>query len=155
MAGGGGTRESASRVRMGPMDSSRVCGRPGANARAVREPTHCHWPVPEPAFWSPRRCTLSLCVDRQQSHSVLEKEASVSCPPSSKRRDGHPHGSFVGHPNLQATGPGRPTARPRAPAPGLGPAWLPPPHPHTHTPASEPGAVAPPPAAALGLPDDT
>lgn len=78
-------------------------GQPGGSARAVQEATHCQRPVPEPGSRSPRRCTLSLCVGRQQSHSVPEKEACVSHSPSSKHKDGHANGPFTGHPSLPAS----------------------------------------------------
>lgn len=103
-----------------------VCGGWG-DASAVQQATHCQRPVPEPGSRSPRRCTLSVCVDRQQSHSVQEKEACVSRPPTSQHRDGHPNGPFTGHPSLQSSNqlqfpplqdPGILTVRPEVP-PGL------------------------------------
>lgn len=71
-------------------------GRLGGSVHAGGHP--CCPPAPELGSSSPRRYTLSLCVDRQQSHSVLEKEACVSCPPSSEHRDGHPNGPFTSQP---------------------------------------------------------
>lgn len=95
----------------------------GGNASAVQEATHCQRPVPAPGSRSPRRCTLSVCVDRQQSHSVQEKEACVSRPPPSQPRDGHPNGPFTGIPasgphtscSFPSTGPRRPDSATRSP----------------------------------------
>lgn len=90
-AGGGGETELDELACARPADCGRVCC-PGGH--------HCRRPAPQPGSGSPRRYTLSFCVNRQQSRSVLEKEACVSRPPSSLHRDGHPNGPFTGHPSL-------------------------------------------------------
>lgn len=99
----------------------------------------CCQPVPELRSSSPRRYTLSLCVDRQQSHSVLEKEACVSCLPQSTGMDiqmAHSLASPASSLTLPAAATSNGFRQPRQhdlePHPSLGTAWafyfsLPPP----------------------------
>lgn len=146
------------RTELGELPQTRTCtvaewaGQPGGNAHAVQEATHCQRPpVPEPGSRSPRRCTLSLCVGRQQSPSVPEKEACVSHSPSSKHKDGHPNGPFTGHLSLPSSNrlqlpppldPGILDIVTESPHRGLGTAA---------TAANPPASVTPPSAAALWI----
>lgn len=148
-----GRTELAEPPQTGTCAGAECAGRPGGHARAVQEATHCQRPVPEPGSRSPRSCTRSLCVGRQQSHSVTEKEACVSRSPSSERKDGLPNGPFTGHPSLPSSNqlqppppldPGIPDIVTQSPHGGLATAAT-----AANPPASEPAAVTPPSAAAL------
>lgn len=124
---------------LGPQTVAGCAGQPRGNAPAAQEATHCQRPVPEPGSTSPRRCTLSLCVDRQQSHSVPEKKAYVSCPPAPSTwmdiRTAHSPAIPASSPQTAAAFTSAGTRRPRQcdpeppPGPGTAGAWLPPFHP--------------------------